>query len=367
MPALPEPQFVERDPQKITAELIAQYESLTGRTLYPAQLERVLIDVLAYRETLVREAIQEAAKQNLVAFAQAPMIDYLGQLVMVERLPAQPARTQLRWALQDGGTIVIPAGTRVESADGAVAFLAEQDLYLDQSRPEAVTAATCSQAGEQGNGWQPGQLSRLAEPMSSRVKVSNITASSGGSAVEDTERLRERIKLAPESFSVAGAAGAYRFHALRAHPDVADVGVHSPVPGEVVLTVLSADGPPSAELLATVLGACSAETVRPLTDYVRAVAPTVMPYELKARLTLYRTADAPSVMASAQRAAESFVAGRARKLGPDVVPSQLIAALSVFGVYLVDLISPAAVLEVPPTGWAQCTSITLEQAGFSDD
>ncbi|MDH1012474.1 hypothetical protein N5J43_13560 [Pseudomonas nicosulfuronedens] len=28
MPALPEPQFVERDPQKITAELIAQYESL---------------------------------------------------------------------------------------------------------------------------------------------------------------------------------------------------------------------------------------------------------------------------------------------------------------------------------------------------
>lgn len=31
-------QFVERDPDKITRELVAQYEELSGRTLYPAQL-----------------------------------------------------------------------------------------------------------------------------------------------------------------------------------------------------------------------------------------------------------------------------------------------------------------------------------------
>lgn len=85
---LPEPDFIARDPAAITAEIIAQYEQLSGKTLYPAQVERLLIDLLAYRETLIRIGIQEAAKQNLVAFAHAPMLDYLGQLVGVTRLPA---------------------------------------------------------------------------------------------------------------------------------------------------------------------------------------------------------------------------------------------------------------------------------------
>ncbi|XLM22137.1 baseplate protein, partial [Chromobacterium piscinae] len=88
---LPEPDFIPRDPAAITAEIIAQYEQISGKTLYPAQVERLLIDVIAYRETLVRIGIQEAAKQNLVAYARAPMLDYLGQLVGVTRLPAQPA------------------------------------------------------------------------------------------------------------------------------------------------------------------------------------------------------------------------------------------------------------------------------------
>ena len=69
--SLPEPSFIDRDPQAITAEIVAQYEQLTGKTLYPAQVERLLIDVIAYRETLVRIGIQEAAKQNLVAYARA--------------------------------------------------------------------------------------------------------------------------------------------------------------------------------------------------------------------------------------------------------------------------------------------------------
>ncbi|HGV0493952.1 TPA: baseplate protein, partial [Escherichia coli] len=86
--ALTEPDFIERDADKITAEMIAKYEADTGKTLYPAQAERLLIDLWAYREMLVRVAVQEAAKQNLVAFAREPMIDYLGELVGVYRLAA---------------------------------------------------------------------------------------------------------------------------------------------------------------------------------------------------------------------------------------------------------------------------------------
>ncbi|EFB3081181.1 TPA: baseplate protein, partial [Escherichia coli] len=55
--ALTEPDFIERDADKITAEMIAKYEADTGKTLYPAQAERLLIDLWAYREMLVRVAV----------------------------------------------------------------------------------------------------------------------------------------------------------------------------------------------------------------------------------------------------------------------------------------------------------------------
>lgn len=74
---LEKPQFVNADAQAITREMIAAYEAASGKTLWPAQAERLLIDLFAYQETLVRSAIQSAAEQNLVAFARAPMLDYL--------------------------------------------------------------------------------------------------------------------------------------------------------------------------------------------------------------------------------------------------------------------------------------------------
>ncbi|STN20434.1 putative phage baseplate protein [Escherichia fergusonii] len=97
--AIAEPNFIDRDPAQITSEMIAQYEDASGKKLYPAQAERLLIDLFAYRENLVRIAIQEAAKQNLVAYSRAPMLDYLGELVGVHRLPAQPAKTTLQFSV----------------------------------------------------------------------------------------------------------------------------------------------------------------------------------------------------------------------------------------------------------------------------
>lgn len=100
--ALTEPDFIERDADKITVEMIAKYEADTGKTLYPAQAEHLLIDLWVYREMLIRVAVQEAAKQNLVAFAREPMIDYLGELVGLYRLAAQPTSTPVRCRRTNG-------------------------------------------------------------------------------------------------------------------------------------------------------------------------------------------------------------------------------------------------------------------------
>jgi phage-related baseplate assembly protein len=367
--SLPRPDFVSRDAETITAELVAQYESLTGRTLYPAQVERILIDLVAYRELLCRIAIQEAAEQNLVAFARAPMIDYLGELVDVTRLPAKAAQTTLRITLaaaQPADTLVA-AGTRVESSDGLFAFATDVAATIPAGQLTTDVAATCTTAGTTGNGWTAGQLAALTDdPGNGLLTVSNVIASNGGMDSEDDDRLRERIKLAPEAFSTAGSAQAYRFHALSASQAVLDVAVLSVTPGTVQLYPLATTGLPDANLLLLVEATCSAEKVRPLSDAVQALAPTQVDYAISASLTLYAWADAPSAQADALSAAQAYAANRAAGLGRDIVPSQLVAALSVPGVYQVTLTAPAATNALSANKWAHCTGIQITLAGTTN-
>src|SRR5579863_6362506 len=101
--SLPPPQFIKDadglNPNLILADMVAAFQAAAGRTLQPAQVERLLINLYAYRESLVRNAIQYAGQQNLLAFAAFPMLDYLGQLLSVTRLAAQGASAILQFTL----------------------------------------------------------------------------------------------------------------------------------------------------------------------------------------------------------------------------------------------------------------------------
>ncbi|WP_048822585.1 baseplate assembly protein [Morganella morganii] len=365
--ALTEPDFIERDAGKITAEMIAQYETATGKTLYPAQAERLLIDLWAYREMLLRVAVQEAAKQNLVAFSREPMIDYLGELVGVYRLAAQPASTTLRFSVESAQDtdVLIPAGTRVSASDSVI-FATDSDVVLKAGLLLVNVTATCTEPGVAGNGWQPAQISQLLDEIGNTdLQVTNPSVSAGGSEQEDNDRLRERIRLAPESFTNAGSRMAYRFHAMQAHPNILDVAVLSPVPGTVELYPLLSTGLPDDSILTLVESFCSDEKVRPLTDTVRAKAPVQVDYAIEANITIYRDGDANSVKASAESAIQRWVASRTATLGRDIVPSQIISVLSVAGVYQVELVTPALRV-VAENEWANCTAVKLNMTGVSD-
>ena len=54
MTQLPEPNFIDRDPELITKEWVELYEKKSGKVLQPAQIERLMVDVGAYRETILR-------------------------------------------------------------------------------------------------------------------------------------------------------------------------------------------------------------------------------------------------------------------------------------------------------------------------
>jgi phage-related baseplate assembly protein len=368
--SLPEPDFIERDPRAITAEIIAEFERLTGRVLYPAQMERLLVNIIAYRETLVRVAIQEAAKQNLVRFAEAPVLDYLGEYMGEARLPAQSARTTLCFMLDEPRVmpLLIPAGTRVEvsGSGGDAVFETDINAVMQAGLLEAHVSATCSTPGTGGNGWNIGQINTLVDTFSDAdVSVANTTVPEGGADEESSDRLRERIMLAPEKFSVAGSRLAYVAHVKAVHQSIIDVDVQSPAPCQVVLYPLLDTGRPGADMLALVGAALSGERVRPLTDQVTVVSPEIVEYEIEAELILYRDVDADSVLAAAQAAAISYTAERAAGLGRDIVPVQLESALKVPGVYDIIRISPVKIV-VESNQWASCTDIRLSIAGFAD-
>lgn len=365
---LAEPNFIARDPAPIIAEMVAWFEDATGRTLYPAQIERLQINFVAYRETLVRQAIQEAAKQNLVAFARPPMLDYLGDLVGVTRLAASAATTTLRFAVATAQPtdIAIAAGTRVQSRDGRLMFATDAVATIAAGSLTIDVSATCTATGADGNGWAPGQLASLVDdPGNSLFTVTNISQSANGFEDELDDRLRERIKLAPEAYSNAGSKGAYRFHAMSASPGIADIAVTSPTPGDVNLYPLMSAGLPDANILALVAARCSGEKVRPLSDQVAVLAPTQIDYSITAQLVLYANVDADSVIAAANTAASAYAAHLAAGLGQDIVPSQIIAALSVTGVYSVTLTTPAALVVVAPNEWAHCSAVALTVTGVT--
>jgi phage-related baseplate assembly protein len=125
--------------------------------------------------------------------------------------------------------VLIPAGTRVSASDSII-FATDTDVVLkadccwSMPRPPVPNR-------DAGNGWQPAQVSQLLDEIDNvDLQVTNLMASSGGSEQEDNDRLRERIKLAPESFTNAGSRMAYRFHAMQAHPSIVDVAVLSRFP-----------------------------------------------------------------------------------------------------------------------------------------
>ena len=361
---------VDDDLSTILAETITRYEQASGKALQPAHIERLLINVYAYRESLTRQKFNEAYRQQHVRFATGLMLDLCGDDVSTPRLQAQPALTTLRFTAVLSGSeqIAVPKGTRVNA--GQTSFVTTEAALLTAAQSSAEVAAECTESGSVGNGWSVGQINSLAERLHPTidVAVSNTTVSAGGVEIEGDEAYRERVLLAPESFSVAGPVGAYQYWARQASPAVVDVHVANdtdgggqPIGGRVAVTVLAKDGLPNAELIGKIQAALSAEKRRPLCDTVVVKAPTAVDYTLDAELTLFTGTDARTAKAAAEQAWAAYEATRRSRLGLDIVPLDIQTALKVAGVYNVVLHNlPLTV--VKPDQWARCTSTTIRIA-----
>lgn len=366
---LPEPNFIDRDPDIITKEWVELYEKKSGKVLQPAQIERLMIDVGAYRETVLRMKIQETAKKNLLSYAPLEILEHIGEPLGVRKLLANCSATTLKFSVDEplDFDFKIKTGCEVESKDGLVIFQTTEDVILKAGQTSVTAEAICETPGIVGNNYIIGSINNLITPLSYISTVENITVSSGGADDEDADGLRERIRQAPEKFSNAGSRGAYRYHTLSAHQSITDVAITSPSPGVVNIYLLTKDGNPTDDIIEIVQKYLSDDKIRPLTDWVKVYSSEKVDFSISAKILLYKDSDLQSVMKTIDAKMREYKVSLSEQLGKDVVQTQIITLLnSVYGVFKVDLIIPSDI-DILEYQWANLLDFNISVEGYANE
>jgi phage-related baseplate assembly protein len=365
-----EPVFIETDMEVIKADTRALFEQIAGRPLNPADTENLVLNVLIYRETLVRQKVQDCSVVNLLHFSRAPIIDFLGDIVGAVRLAATRATTQMDITIVGGhGGVTVPAGTRIGSTDGLAVFALSEDINVPVGITLVTGEAICTMEGSQGNGYLPGTVDKVQDPQPYIVSIVNTLTTAGGGEQETDDLFRERIRLAPSQFTTAGSTQAYRFHAISATPVIIDVGVNSPPnTGEVYLYPLMNDGSVTPiQVLDQVEAATSGERVRPLSDLVIVEPPTAIPYSLVIDVTIYPDAIGSNVQQEITDRVNAFTLEKRQKLGLDIVESQLKKRCQYDDTQVYKIELPGFVdIPVGYNEYGMCTSVVVNIIGVNN-
>lgn len=180
---------------------------------------------------------------------------------------------------------------------------------------------------------------------------------------EQDEPLRRRIRARIMGFANAGGAAHYRYWALSASPEVADVAVDSPGPGRVRISVLPtghSDTVPEA-LLDAVRATVLRDDVRVLTDTVEVVPVSLVPVTVAAQIWLYP--DTPMAVFDGLTSRLTRELAQAAVLGWDLTQSWLIGQLQQPGVHKVELSEPATDIRIHSTQAVRLTDVQLTFAG----
>ena len=371
-------QFISTDTNALVSALVSGYEKITGVSVQPASPEKLFIQWVA--DIIIQERVQNnyTGNQNIPSRASGENLDALGELFYVtERPAAQPAVCSQRFHISQAqaAAILIPAGTRVTDASGALVWETVEDVYVGIGDTCADVQVRCQTPGVAGNGYAAGQLNTIIDLFDYYDHCENTTASDGGADEASDGEYYELMRASMDAYSTAGPQGGYIYHAKRVSTKIADVAANSPTPGTVDLYVLMDDGTiAQPEIKNAVLAACSADTVRPLTDLVSVKDPETVAYDIA--FTYYIPAESPlspaDIEAAVDAAVKQYVAWQCGRLGRDINPSYLIGLLMQTGIKRVDLTAPAFTVlrdgsnqDTPQV--AAIGGITATNGGYEDE
>ena len=314
---LPPPDVVETlDFETLYQEVLGIFRGHMGdqwTALLESEPVVKLMEVMAYRELLMRARVNAAAKASLLAYAKGADLDNRAADYDVRRLTIRAADP--------------------DAVPPVAAVMEDDDAFLYRTR---LSLEALSVAGSRG-AYEYHALSASAE-------LANVSVDSprfSGVALDAAVRA-----LLPDGAIVVVCDY--------------DAGLANPLPGDVSLAILprldSTTLP--AQLVTTVQAALSAETVRPITDRPRVQTGKPTDFKVQAVLHVEAGPDPAVVQATARKGLGAAIA-EARRLEGQLPLSAIYAALHVTGISQVDLVHPAEGIACDKRHYPNCTSITL--------
>lgn len=357
---------LEMDAQKMLDEVVVSMEESLGEILNPGDERRIVAGNILAVLIAAASQVNHYANSQLIAYAKGDMLELLGEFVGAVRLPATAAGVTIEFKGDPpaGTQVNIPKGTRV-TPDGSTFFAIKTSVVLSAESPTALVKAEALQLGSSLNGYPIGSVNVIVDPVPYILSCTNIDVSAGGADAEGDDDYRERMRLAPSTFSVAGPKGAYEYWAKTANAYIGDVSVSSPAPMQVVVTILMRDGTlPPQSVVDEVKKVLSADDVRPLTDevIVKAAEETLYDINLSYYISSEDSGSEQIIKTECEKALSEYVLWQAAKLGRSVNPDKLRQLLLAAGAHRVELTSPAY-STIQPHEVARAQNINFEYGG----
>ena len=375
---LPDISFVDDiSYEKILNEMIAYYEKkyqeATGRkvTLRPGDKEHIHLRIEAGQYFQMYQILDNAAKMNLLKYSKGNFLRHLGAFKKTFIQEPKPAVVTARFTLSEirKDVIYIPQGTRVTAGDGV--YFATDDYAEVKAGDSFVDVdCTCETVGEVGNEYIVGQIETIVDPVPYVSSVSNITKSDGGTGEESEDSFRERIFLAPSSYSVAGPADAYEYWVKQYNSAaIEDVKIYEPTEAVVDIRILLVGGAlPSKTFCSGCLEYLRENPIIPLTDNDLVAAPDVVNYNLKAVYYIARSDlnNIKVIQESIEAAKETYLNWQRTKIGRDINPDALTEFVRAAGGKRVVITSPVFT-PIPETSIAMEKTVEFTYGGIEDD
>lgn len=375
---LPDISFVDDiSYEKILSDMIADYEKkyqeATDRkvTLRPGDKEHIHLRIEAGQYFQMYQILDNAAKMNLLKYSKGNFLRHLGAFKKTFIQEPKPAVVTARFTLSEirKDVIYIPQGTRITAGDG-VYFATDDYVEVKAGDSFVDVDCTCETVGEVGNEYIVGQIETIVDPVPYVSGVSNITKSDGGTGEESEESFRERIFLAPSSYSVAGPADAYEYWVKQYNSAaIEDVKIYEPTEAVVDIRILLIGGAlPSKTFCSGCLEYLRENPIIPLTDNDLVAAPDVVNYNLKAVYYIARSDlnNIKVIRESIEAAKETYLNWQRTKIGRDINPDALTEFVRAAGGKRVVITSPVFT-PIPETSIAMEKTVEFTYGGIEDD
>lgn len=342
--------FIETDSEKIVSEIVESYESKTGRTLLPADPDKVFISWIASLIVQERSLINFAAGQNIPSRAIGENLDNLGEFIYnVKRPQAKAAECILGFELSapQVSDIPIPKGTKVTDKSKKLVWETTSDVFVPIGDTYIEVGAVCQTAGIIGNGYAEGQINTLidVDNVIFFKSVTNVNTSSGGTQTATDAEYFELMRQSLEAYSTAGSKGSYEYHAAAVSTEIGDVCAINPAekPGHVEIYAIMKNGSIADDIIKQqILAACSDDKVRPLTDYVEVLDPTQVIFDISVNFFVDKNSSKSisDITAAVNAAVSEYAAWQTQKIGRDINPSRLMWLLQSTGIKRAEITQP---------------------------